>query len=179
MNFLVLGVGNIMFADEGLGVHLCKLMSRNFKFTHPAHRLDFIDGGTLGLRLSYIIAKYDKMIVLDCLEADDSEVGEVFFFPYEAMPKKVSFSGSAHEVEMLQTLQFMELAGDLPQTQILGFIPKRIEPMSFTLSQHALKAGELMQKTLLKFLQDEGFVCEQVANFTLQEIALNSYKSTN
>lgn len=176
MNFLVLGIGNIMFADEGLGVHLCKLMSKNFHFMHPAHTLDFIDGGTLGLRISYLIAKYDKMIVLDCLEADDSAVGDVFFFPYEAIPKKISFSGSAHEVEMLQTLQFMELSGDLPQTQILGFVPKRIEPMSFELSEQALKAGETMEKILLNFLQNEGFICERVANLSLTEIALNSYK---
>ena len=179
MKFLMLGIGNIMFADEGLGVHLCKLMSRNFKFTHPAHTLDFIDGGTLGLRLSYIIAEYDKMIVLDCLEADESAVGDVFFFPYDKMPKKVSFSGSAHEVEMLQTLQFMQLAGDLPQTHILGFVPKRIEPMSFTLSEQALQAGELMKETLLNFLQNENFECKKIANFSLQEIALNSYKPTN
>lgn len=177
MNFLVLGVGNIMFADEGLGVHLCKLISKNYAFSHPSYRLDFIDGGTLGLRLSYIIAKYDKMVVLDCLETDDGEVGEVFFFPYEAMPAKVSFSGSAHEVEMLQTLQYMELAGDLPQTHILGFIPKRIEPMSFELSAQALKAAFAMEQSLLNFLQNEGFTHQKIANFTLQELALKSYKN--
>ena len=115
MNFLVLGVGNIMFADEGLGVHLCKLISKNYAFSHPSYRLDFIDGGTLGLRLSYLIAKYDKMVLLDCLEADDGKVGEVFFFPYEAMPAKVSFGGSAHEVEMLQTLQYMEQQATCPK----------------------------------------------------------------
>lgn len=174
MNFLVLGIGNVMFADEGLGVHLCKLVSKNYEFKHSSHTLDFIDGGTLGLQLSYIIAKYDKMVVLDCIEADKAQIGDVFFFPYDAMPKQISFSGSAHEVEMLQTLQFIKLTGDLPQTQILGFVPKRIEPMSFKLSPQALKAGETMQKTLLDYLSNEGFSFEKVANFSLQEIALNS-----
>ena len=165
-----------MFADEGLGVHLCKLIQKNFRFTHPTHKLDFIDGGTLGLQLSYIIAKYDKMVLIDCLDADESSIGDVFFFPYEAMPKKISFSGSAHEVEMLQSLQFMELCGDLPQTQILGFIPKRIKPMSFELSKEALNAALTMQKTLLDFLQKNGFTYEQIANFSLQELALRSFK---
>lgn len=165
-----------MFADEGLGVHLCKLMQKNFHFSHPTHKIDFIDGGTLNLQLSYIIAQYDKMVVIDCLEADESSVGDVFFFPYKAIPKKISFSGSAHEVEMLQTLQFMELCGDLPQTQILGFIPKRIEAMSFELSNEALKAAVIMQESLLKFLKNEGFVCERKADFSLQELALTSFK---
>ncbi|EPZ0226749.1 hydrogenase expression/formation protein, partial [Campylobacter coli] len=30
MKFLVLGIGNIMFADEGIGVHLCKLLEKNY-----------------------------------------------------------------------------------------------------------------------------------------------------
>lgn len=165
-----------MFADEGLGVHLCKLMQKKFRFTHPTHKLDFVDGGTLGLRLSYIIAQYDKMIVIDCLEADEGAIGDVFFFPYEAIPKMISFSGSAHEVEMLQTLQFIKLAGDLPQTQILGFIPKRIKPMSFELSHEALKAAQIMEKTLLDYLKKEGFEYEHITNLSLQEIALNAYK---
>lgn len=167
-----------MFADEGLGVHLCKLLSKNYAFSHPNnHIIDFVDGGTLGLGLSYIIAKYDKMIVLDCLEAQNAHIGDVFFFPYEAMPAKVSFSGSAHEVEMLQTLQYMDMIGDLPLTQILGFIPKRIEAMSFELSQEALNAASVMEQTLLNFLQNEGFKIERKANFSLQELANSSYKN--
>ncbi|EJB9754224.1 hydrogenase maturation protease, partial [Campylobacter jejuni] len=69
MKFLVLGIGNIMFADEGLGVHLCKQLEKNYKFTHSEFTLDFVDGGTLALQLSYIIARYDRLIVLDCIEA--------------------------------------------------------------------------------------------------------------
>ncbi|HED6274349.1 TPA: HyaD/HybD family hydrogenase maturation endopeptidase [Campylobacter coli] len=177
MKFLVLGIGNIMFADEGIGVHLCKLLEKNYKFTHSNHSLDFVDGGTLALQLSYIIAEYDKMIVLDCIDADDSKIGDVFFFPYDAMPKKINWSGSAHEVEMLQTLQYMELMGDLPHTQILACVPKRIKPMSFTLSQEIVSAGEIMEKTLLEYLTKEGFSYEKIANHSLQELADIPYKN--
>ncbi len=166
-----------MFADEGLGVHLCKQIQKNYAFSHPSFKLDFLDGGTLALRLSYIIAQYDKMVVIDCIEADDSKVGDVFFFPYEAMPKKISWSGSAHEVEMLQTLQYMELLGDLPQTQILACVPKRIEEMSFELSNELVRASDLMTKTLLDFLQKEGFSYEKIADYSLRELARTSYKT--
>ncbi|MBS4235129.1 HyaD/HybD family hydrogenase maturation endopeptidase [Campylobacter vulpis] len=177
MKILVLGIGNIMFADEGLGVHLCKQLEKNYKFTHQNHSLSFIDGGTLALQLSYIIAEYDEMIVLDCIDADDSEVGEVFFFPYEAMPKRVNWSGSAHEIEMLQTLQYMELVGDLPRTQILAAVPRRIKPMSFELSSEIIRAASVMEKTLLDFLAKKGFSYEKVADFALQDLARVSFKS--
>lgn len=177
MKYLVLGIGNIMFADEGLGVHLCKFMQANYEFASTSHDVDFIDGGTLALRLSYIIAEYDKMVVLDCLAAANAAVGDVFFFPYDKMPQKISWSGSAHEVEMLQTLQYIELLGDLPQTRILGFVPKRIKPMSFVLSHEALKAAQTMENTLLEYLSSEGFSHRKIADISLQEIAENAYKS--
>lgn len=165
-----------MFADEGLGVHLCKQLEKNYTFSHPTHHLDFIDGGTLALQLSYIIARYDNLIVLDCIAADDAKIGDVFFFPYEAMPQKISWSGSAHEVEMLQTLQYMELMGDLPKTHILACIPKRIEEMSFKLSCELIQGAKTMEKILLDFLKKEGFSYEKIANYSLQELANNSYK---
>ncbi len=173
----MLGIGNIMFADEGLGVHLCKQIEKNYKFTHSNFSLDFIDGGTLALQLSYIIAKYDRVIILDCIEADGGKIGDVFFFPYDSMPKKISWSGSAHEIEMLQTLQYMELAGDLPKTHILACIPKRIEAMSFRLSDEVIQGARVMKKTLFDFLSKEGFVYEKVADFSLQELADISYKN--
>lgn len=165
-----------MFADEGLGVHLCKQLEKNYKFNHSNHTLSFIDGGTLALQLSYIMAEYDEMIILDCIDADDAKVGEVFFFPYEAMPKRVNWSGSAHEVEMLQTLQYMELAGDLPHTQILAAVPRRIEPMSFELSGEIIKAASVMEKILLDYLAKKGFNYEKVGDFTLQDLAQISFK---
>ncbi len=166
-----------MFADEGLGVHLCKQIEKNYLFKSDSHSIDFIDGGTLALQLSYIIAKYDKMIVIDCIDADDAKPGDVFFFPYEAMPKKVSWSGSAHEVEMLQTLQYMELLGDLPQSHILACVPKRIEQMSFKLSEELINASKIMEDTLIKHLKSEGFDCEKIADYSLQDLANLSYKN--
>lgn len=177
MKFLILGIGNIVFADEGLGVHLCKQLEKNYKFTSDKHSIDFVDGGTLALQLSYIIAQYDKMIVIDCIDADDAKAGDVFFFPYDAMPKKISWSGSAHEVEMLQTLQYMELVGDLPQTQILACVPKRIEQMSFELSKEIINASKIMIDTVIKHLEKEGFFCEKIADFSLQDLANSSYKN--
>lgn len=166
-----------MFADEGFGVHFTNWIKANYTFTHEKDELDFVDGGTLAMQLCPIMAEYDEMVVIDCIDADDGKVGDIFFFPYDAIPKNVSYAGSAHEVEMLQTLQYMELSGDLPKTQILAVIPKRIEPMSFELSKEIKKAAAYMEKTLLEFLAKKGFSYEKTGDFDLQELALNAYKS--
>ncbi|MCD8213489.1 MAG: HyaD/HybD family hydrogenase maturation endopeptidase [Campylobacter sp.] len=171
MKVLVLGIGNVMFSDEGVGVHFTQTIKRNYKFTHDTHSLNFIDGGTLAIALTPIIAEYDYLIVVDCISSDDGGVGDVYFFDYDAIPGKISWDGSAHEVEMLQTLQLMELAGDIPKTKILGIIPKRVVPMSFELSSEIQKGFFVMEKTLLKHLKDMGFAYEKIANFNISDIA--------
>ena len=220
MRVLVLGIGNVMFGDEGVGVHFVKMMERNYKFSPNfgakfdsdsnlsgkfsssnlegansnlsgdlASRdgskfnvdganleLKFIDGGTLAMALTPVIAWADVLIVADCISAEGSETGDVYFFGYEQMPPAVSWNGSAHEVEMLETLRLMELAGDLPRTKILGIVPKRIEPMSFELSVQAQEGANLMEKTLLDELSHLGFCYEKIANFSVCDIALEFSK---
>lgn len=214
MRVLVLGIGNVMFGDEGVGVHFVKMMERNYKFSpknwakfdsdsnlgdkfdalnlssdlarrgNPKFNnadsanleLKFIDGGTLAMALTPVIAWADVLIVADCISAEGSETGDVYFFGYEQMPPAVSWNGSAHEVEMLETLRLMELAGDLPRTKILGIVPKRIEPMSFELSAQAQEAANLMEKTLLSELSRLGFCYEKIANFSVSDIALEFSK---
>ena len=220
MRVLVLGIGNVMFGDEGVGVHFVKMMERNYKFSpkngakfdsdsnlsgkFSSSNLDvansnlssdlvrnddskfnayganlelrFIDGGTLAMALTPVIAWADVLIVADCISAEGGETGDVYFFGYEQMPPTVSWNGSAHEVEMLETLRLMELAGDLPRTKILGIVPKRIEPMSFELSMQAQEGANLMEKTLLNELSHLGFCYEKIANFSVFDIALEFSK---
>lgn len=170
MKVLVLGIGNIMFSDEGVGVHFCKFLDRKYKFKSDTHTIDFIDGGTLSNLLTPIITSYDHVIIIDCIDASDAEVGDAYFFDYEVMPNMINWSGSAHEIEMLQTLQMLEIAGDRPKTFILGVIPKRIEPMSFEISDELKKSVPVMEKQILKHLSELGFKYEQVSNTNIQDV---------
>lgn len=175
MRVLVLGVGNVMFADEGVGVHFIKMIENNFKFSSSEHILKFVDGGTLANHLTPIMAQSDYLIVVDCIDADGGQIGDVYFFDFEDMPKSINWSGSAHEVEMLQTIEMMDLVGDRPQTKIIGVVPKRIEPMSFELSEQIQNASAVMEKIILKELANLGFKYEKVDNKGVQDMA-NEWK---
>lgn len=136
-----------------------------------ADQIRFIDGGTLASFLMPTMAEFDEILLVDCIDADGAEGGEVYFFDYEAMPKQISWSGSAHEVEMLQTLQMMDLCGDLPHVKILAVVPRRIEEASFKLSSVILQSSKIMEKTALKYLSDLGFAHEKIADLSAQDIA--------
>ncbi len=136
-----------------------------------ADQIRFIDGGTLASFLMPTMAEFNEILLVDCIDADGAKGGEVYFFDYDAMPKQISWSGSAHEVEMLQTLQMMDLCGDLPHVKILAVVPQRIEEASFKLSSVILESSKIMEKTALKYLSDLGFAHEKIANLSAQDIA--------
>ena len=136
-----------------------------------ADQIRFIDGGTLASFLMPTMAEFDEILLVDCIDADGAKGGEVYFFDYDAMPKQISWSGSAHEVEMLQTLQMMDLCGDLPHVKILAVVPQRIEEASFKLSSAILESSKTMEKTALKYLSDLGFAHEKIADLSVQDIA--------
>ena len=136
-----------------------------------ADQIRFIDGGTLASFLMPTMAEFDEILLVDCIDAEGAKGGEVYFFDYDAMPKQISWSGSAHEVEMLQTLQMMDLCGDLPHVKILAVVPQRIEEASFKLSYVILESSKTMEKTALKYLSDLGFAHEKIADLSAQDIA--------
>ena len=139
--------------------------------SNSVDQISFIDGGTLASFLMPTMAEFDEILLVDCIDAKGAKGGEVYFFDYDAMPKQISWSGSAHEVEMLQTLQMMDLCGDLPHVKILAVVPKRIEEASFKLSSVILESSKTMEKTALQYLSDLGFAHEKIADLSVQDIA--------
>jgi hydrogenase maturation protease len=178
MNILILGIGNILFQDEGIGAHFIHYMDEKYEFNSQEHTVSIIDGGTLAQRLIPEIIKYDKVFVIDCIDALDSKAGDVYFFDYLKMPDKIDWQGSAHEVEMLQTLNMIKMNGDLPSTFVLGIVPKRVaDDTTFELSSEIIDAVKTMEHTLVKALKDLGLDLKIRKEFvTIKDIANISFK---
>ncbi|WP_305862635.1 HyaD/HybD family hydrogenase maturation endopeptidase [Helicobacter cholecystus] len=180
MKILILGIGNILFGDEGIGAHFAHYIDEKYDFfPSEGNSITIIDGGTLAHLLIPIIVKYDKVILIDCIESEDGKFGDVFFFDFEAMPKQISWQGSAHEVETLQTLQMMRTHGDIPSIKIIGVIPTRIESDStFELSSQILQSVETMEKVLKKYILELDAKCQikEKEGVDIQEIARISFK---
>jgi len=176
VKILVLGIGNLLFGDEGVGVHFINYIGQKYQFVSE-HQLDFVDGGTLAQRLIPIIVEYDRLVVVDTINASGVKAGEVYFFDFDAVPDAVNWQGSAHEVEMLQTLNMMDLVGDRPKTMIMGVVPTIIEATEFSLSQGVMDAVPLMEKTLLDYLKTMDIRAEIKAEVDMQTILPNSFKA--
>ncbi|DAB33678.1 MAG TPA: hydrogenase expression/formation protein [Sulfurospirillum sp. UBA12182] len=176
MKVLVLGIGNVMFSDEGVGVHLCRLMERKYKFTSKEHSVTFVDGGTLAQALIPIIASYDYCIIFDTVDTDGGKIGDVYFFDFENIPNSIKFQGSVHEVEMLHTLSMMDMVGDRPPTKIVGIVPEVIEITTLEMTQPVIEGSKLMEKTFLNHMNELGFKYELIEEVDIQTVANDSCK---
>ncbi len=177
MKILILGIGNILFGDEGIGAHLANYLDEKYDFVSQEHTVDIIDGGTLAQLLIPTITQYEYVILIDCVNTDDGKIGDVYFFDFEAVPENITWQGSAHEVEMLQTLQMIQLMGDLPPTKIVGVVPYVIgENSTFEMTDEVMKASVLMEDIIVKHLTSLGIESRIKKECLLQDIAKLSYK---
>lgn len=178
MDILVLGIGNILFQDEGIGAHFIHYLDEKYEYKTSENTISFVDGGTLAQRLIPEIIKYDYVIVVDCIDADNSKPGDVYYFDYLNAPAGIDWQGSAHEVEMLQTLNMIKMNGDLPETKVLGVIPKRVaDDTTFELSEDIIKAVATMEHTVVKQLKELDIeVLVKNEDMTITDMAQISFK---
>lgn len=177
MKILILGIGNVLFGDEGIGVHLANYLDEKYNFISDEHQVDVIDGGTLAQILIPIITDYDRVLIIDCVNVVDGDIGDVYSFDFDDVPDFITWEGSAHEVEMLQTLQMIEMLGNLPPVKIVGVIPYVIgEDTTFTMTDEVLEASKTMEHSIINYLKDLNVETTlKNSSAILQEVARTSY----
>ena len=119
---LVLGVGNILLKDEGIGVKIVELLQERYSFSD---NVEIMDGGTLGLRLCDYITQCDFLIVVDAVLGGE-EPGTIYRLIDDDLKLSLSFKNSMHDQDLLETLACCEIIGHRPDAVVVG-----IEPASY------------------------------------------------
>ncbi len=127
---LVLGVGNILFTDEGIGVRAAEEMERLYDFSE---NVTIMDGGTLGTRLMDPIMNCDFLIVIDAV-LGTGPAGSIYRLTGEDLRKSLAFKDSMHQTDLVDTLIMCELVGNRPDAVIIGMEPFDYHTMALELS---------------------------------------------
>ncbi len=117
MRTLVLGIGNTLLTDEGVGVHLLEALR---PLVRDLHEVRLLDGGTLSFTLAGPIAQTDALIVVDAAELKRPP-GEWTLLEGEAMDAFLAGSrkASVHEVGLADLRAIALLAGHWPERRAL------------------------------------------------------------
>lgn len=120
---LVLGVGNNLQTDDGVGVHA---VTELMKMEWP-QEVELVDGGIAGLDLIAIVDGREYVIVLDAVDAGHAP-GTIFKFTPEDISDTVKHYDSLHQIGLLETIQMAKLTGSAPRhTLILGVQPEIVD----------------------------------------------------
>lgn len=121
-NIIVLGLGNMLLRDDGVGIHVVRKLASN-----PTADFSLQDGGTIGLALLNDLAGATGVIAVDAA-AMGEKPGTVKVFTGEAMDRQLSgFKTSAHEVALADLMAAAALTGALPEHRALvGIEPESI-----------------------------------------------------
>jgi hydrogenase maturation protease len=122
-HILILGVGNLLLCDEGVGVHVAQKM---MKMDLPPE-VQVVEGGTDGFGLVNVILEADRMILIDAVKGG-GQPGSIYRFAIEDCPPYPDlFKTSVHQISILEVINLSSLIGSTPQTTIIGVEPACIE----------------------------------------------------
>ncbi len=116
---VVLGVGNTLMQDDGVGVWALRALAEAYELPSSVR---LIDAGVAGFRHLPEIAEADCLIILDAVEGDGPP-GTLYRLTPEDIPARQGPTLSAHEVGIAEILSMAEFLGKLPKTRILGIQP--------------------------------------------------------
>lgn len=136
-NILILGIGNILQSDDGLGVYITNHIIET-GIDLPGG-VEIIDGGTAGFDLLPIMKGRDKIIIVDALIVED-RAGSIYRFNPEKSDPISSNIISFHQVGILEIIKFLRLMGENPEIEIIGIVPEDIKTFNIGISDAVLKS---------------------------------------
>ena len=121
---VVLGAGNELIKDEGVGVHVIRILQHRLSPSLSDTKL--VDIGT-SPNFDHLIEGADKIIIVDAVKGG-CQPGTIYRFTPEQIVSEHVATTSLHEMGILESLKMMELAGSkLADTIVIGVEPAEVE----------------------------------------------------
>lgn len=148
MKVLVLGIGNVLMGDEGVGVHAIRYLQ-----TKPLPKsVELLDGGTGGFHLLSLFEQYNPLVIIDAT-MDGTSPGTIRVIePRFAsdFPRTLS----AHDIGLRDMVEAANLLGHLPKIFLIIVSIEKIQPMSDTLSAEIQSTMESIGKSVDSILKN-------------------------
>jgi len=121
---VVLGVGNLLLRDEGVGIHVVKALEG---YPFPPD-VEVIDGATAGCDLLPLISGAERVVMVDAMEGGEPPGAVYRLTPQDFEQEPHEGAVSLHDISIMDVLKMLELMeGSLPPMVIIGVEPGKIE----------------------------------------------------
>ncbi len=159
---VIIGIGNILQKDDGLGVYAATYLHANYTFSQA---IEIINGGVEGIHLLNVLEDNSHVVILDCLQLNDTPAS-IYAIPAKEISGYGLNNGGAHEIGILQCMDMIELQGkEVPEAIVIGIIPATVT-FEFGLSQELIDAFEGYISVVLQYLKKQGVEATKLSSVT-------------
>lgn len=156
MRVLVLGLGNTLLRDEGVGV--CVIQALAERYVMPAE-VEIVDGGTCGMELLDIIAGCNHLLICDAVRADAPPASLIRLADAQ-VPALFQNRYSPHQLGVADVLATLSLTDETPDSiTLIGVVPKDLA-LGLELSREVAQAAERAVECLADELRALGFALD-------------------
>jgi hydrogenase maturation protease len=149
---LVLGLGNILLSDEGIGVHVIHLLRERYLFPQE---VEVMDGGTLALDLLPYVEDAGRLLIVDAVQMD-APSGTVVRLEGEEVPAVLTLKYSPHQMGLSDLLAAARLLGRSPAEIVLWGIQPACLDVGLDLSPVVAAQVETLVQNVLTELHRWG-----------------------
>lgn len=145
---LILGIGNYLMGDEGVGVHLVQELEKDI----VPEGVDLLDGGTAGLQLMEYLEKYPVVIMVDAT-LDQFPEGSIRLIEPKFssdFPKAMS----THEIGLKDLIEGLSLTGKLPKIYLFVVSVKDIANLHVGLSPEVGMAMNELKRRVVDLAEE-------------------------
>ena len=155
---MVLGIGCILYSDEGFGVRVVEKMEALYEFSD---NVLLVDGGVLGINLLGVISKPDHLIVVDAIR-NRGKPGDLYRLAGDQIPQRVRAKNSLHQVDFLEALTLCQALDKVPESVIIGVEPEDIDTQSLDLTPAIrAKVDPVIEMVLAELVRLGGSYCSR------------------
>jgi len=151
---LILGVGNLLLSDEGVGIQVVERLKETYQFPE---NVQLLDGGTLGMNLLYYLEGVENLLLIDAVETGKAP-GTLIRLEGEEVPTFFSLKMSPHQMGVPDMLFAAKLTDLYPQTVVLW----GVQPHKFDATLDLSPAVSAQMEPLMNN------ICQELAQWGIQ-----------
>ena len=169
----VMGIGNPLVKDEGVGVRVIEVMMSTLKFPD---NVALVDAGTMGMGILNLFQDCDYLLVIDAVDGTGEPAGTVVrMTPEDLAPNQIKHS--MHDIRLVDVLEAAMLMGSQPKADCIGIQILDMDGMEIRLSEPVEAAVPAAVAAALVVLAEHGVVAEPCENVSLDGRVLEAIRT--
>lgn len=153
---LVLGIGNVLMRDDGVGVRSVESFERLYS---AGPEIECLDGGTAGTALTGVLVGFTHVVIVDAIK-DGNGPGAIRHMKASGILKGNAALTTAHGIGVKELLALSAFEGRAPETSVIGIVPEKVCP-GLTLTDTIERLLPEVAKAIASELTAAGFLVKK------------------